>query len=165
MIDPATPVFPNNVVSLVQTSVQALDSDLVVYRRPLRVTDPSQGSVGIYGQQWLPEEDSYEMRGAPMGLHVPTLDQYLISVQAFVKDTDEERGLARHSVLSEMIRSMLYSDATLRVGLSALTTTVSNVTKRTKRWGVRQQRYFSNEIDASFLYLSTLEFWLETETV
>lgn len=163
MITETTPVFPNNVVLLVQDRIpDAVDPDLRVFRRPLRESDPSQ-SVGIVAAQWLPDEESMEIRGT--GFHQPTLETYLITVQAFVKDFDEERGLATHSVLSEMIRSMLYRDAPLRVGLSALATSVQGVTKRTRRWGIRQQRYFSNEIEGNFLYLSTLEFWLETETL
>lgn len=157
-------VFPNNIVDLVAARIPSLDSDLHVAKRPLRKSDPNQ-SVGIHAAQWLPEEDSYEMRGAPVGTHEPTLQRYLVSVQAFVKDMDEENGLAVHSVLSKMIRSMLYRDAPLRVGLSALSVTMSGSTERTQRWGIRQQRYFSNELQGSFLYLSTLEFWLETETI
>lgn len=95
----------------------------------------------------------------------PTISTYVIGVQAFVKDFSEERGLARHSVLSKMIRSMLYRDAPLRVGLSALSVTMNDSVERSQRWGIRAQRYLSNEIDGNFLYLSTLEFWLDTETV
>ena len=105
------------------------------------------------------------MVAAPTGRHEPTLQQYLITVQAFVKDMDEERGLATHSVLSKMIRSMLYRDDPLRVALGSLSVTTDNSIERTQRWGIRQQRYFSNELSGSWLYLSTLEFWLETETV
>ena len=157
-------VFPNNVVELVTARTRLLDTDMFVTKRPLRESDPNQ-SVGVFAAQWLPEEDSYEMVAAPVGRHEPTLQQYIITVQAFVKDMDEERGLATHSVLSKMIRSMLYRDDPLRVALGSLSVTTDNSIERTQRWGIRQQRYFSNELSGSWLYLSTLEFWLETETV
>lgn len=164
MIDDTTEVFPNNIVSLLKTRIELIDADLRVFRRPLRNSDPSQ-SVGITAAQWTPEEDSYELRGAPPGIHEPSLSSYLIGVQAFVKDMDEERGLAKHAILSKMIRSTLYRDDPLRVGLRALSVTMNGSTERAQRFGVRTQRYFSNEINGDFLYLSTLEFWLETETV
>lgn len=157
-------VFPNNAVYLITARTKLLDTDLYVIRRPLRESDPTQ-SVGVFAAQWLPEETSYEMVGGPVGRHEPTLQQYFITVQAFVKDMDEERGLATHSVLSKMIRSMLYRDDPLRVALGSLSVTTDNSIERTQRWGIRQQRYFSNELSGSWLYLSTLEFWLETETV
>jgi hypothetical protein len=164
MIDDTTIVFPNNVVSLVATRVELLDPDLVVFRRPLREADPHQ-SVGIVAANWLPNEDSYEMLGAPQGRHEPSLQNYFITIQAFVRHGDEEKGLAIHSVLSKMLRAMLYRDNALRVGLASLSASMSGSTETTKRWGVRQQRYFSNELQGSWLYLSNLEFWLETETI
>ena len=157
-------VFPNNVVELVTARTRLLDTDLWVTNRLLREPDPNN-SVGVFAAQWLPEENSYEMVAAPVGRHEPTLQQYIITVQAFVKDMDEERGLATHSVLSKMIRSMLYRDDPLRVALGSLSVTTDSSIERTQRWGIRQQRYFSNELSGSWLYLSTLEFWLETETV
>jgi hypothetical protein len=153
-------VFPNNVVSLVATRVGLLDPDLTVLRRPLRESDPVQ-SAGVFATQWLPDEESHEMKG--LG-HDPSIDRYNVALQAFVKDMDEERGLAVHSVMSEMLRTMLYRDTALRVGLSSLSTNLNGVQKRTTRWGISTQRYFSNELQGSWLYLSTLEFWLETET-
>lgn len=162
-----TPVFPNNAVELVVARIKLLDESLAnsTYRRPLRESDPNT-SCGVFAATWEPDTDSIEMRGgsnpAPSE---PTIQTYMLGVQAFVKDFDEERGLARHSVLSKMIRSMLYRDTPLRVGLSALSVTMNDSVERVQRWGIRQQRYLSNDIDGNFLFLSTLEFWLDTETV
>lgn len=164
MINDTVAVFPNNAVNLIQTRAQALDTDLFVVRRPLRESDNLQ-SVGVFGSQWNPDDNSFEMKGVPSGRHEPTLSHYLITVQAFVKDMDEERGLAVHSVLSKMVRSMLYRDNTLRVGLLALSVVMNGSTERAKRFGVNRQNFVSNELNGSWLYLSTLEFWLETETV
>lgn len=165
MITSTVSVFPNNIVDSLYSAISDLDSDLRGYKRPLRASDPAQ-SFGIFGQQWQPNNDSFEMRGAySPGPTEPTLGKYLVAIQAFVKDTDEERGLATHSVLSKMIRDMLYRDADLRVELAALTVATTLSAERTQRFGISAQRYFSNEIAGDFLYLSTIEFWLETETI
>lgn len=163
-VDADTPVFPNNVVELVATRSVLLDSDFFVIKRPLRESDPNE-SIGVFAQQWTPDEATYEMRGGPQGPSEPTLQRYLITVQAFVKDMDEERGLVKHSILSKMIRSMLYRDEPLRVGLAGLTVQMNGSTERLQRWGIRQTRYFSNELNQLWLYLSNTEFWLETETI
>lgn len=162
MILADAPVFPNNAVNLIAAQAQALDPDLFVVRRPLKESDNLQ-SVGVYGFQWIPDETSYEMRG--LGPREPTLQRYLITVQAFVKDMDEERGLAVHSVLSKMVRSMLYRNNTLRVALNALSVVMDGSTENTTGFGISRQNYVSNELSGSWLYLSTLEFWLETETI
>lgn len=161
-ISETTPVFPNNVVNLIYAQAQQLDADLAMFKRPLRRSDPGQ-SIGVYGSQWVPDEDSFEMGGSSAGFHEPTLASYLVSIQAFVADFDEERGLATSSVLSTMVRSMLHRNDNLRVALRALSVVMEGSTERTRRFSVRTQRFNSNEIDGNFLYLSTLEFWLETE--
>lgn len=158
--------FPANVVSIIETRVSLLDPDLFVVGRPLRSSDPNQ-SVGVYAAMWTPEEDSYEMRGSPSGRHEPTISEYTVAVQAFIKDTDEERGLHLHTLLSKMLRTALFRDPALGAGLSALSATLNDYsgTERAKRWGIRRQTFLSQEIDATWLYLSTLEFWLETESL
>lgn len=172
MITGLEPVFPNNAVDLIALRANFLDPDhatdpdaIRVFKRPLRETDPQQ-SIGVFAAQWNPDEESYELLGGPTPrASEPTLQTYLIAVQAFVKDFQEERGLARHSIMSKLVRSMLYRDNALRVGLASLSVEMNGSVERTQRWGIRIQRFLSNEIDGDFLYLSTLEFWLETETV
>lgn len=164
MITDTVPVFPNNIVDLLAERCALLDDELFVIKRPLRNSDPNQ-SIGISAALWTPDDDSQEMRGGNPGPSEPTLSRYTIAVQAFVKDMDEVRGLATHSVLSKLVRNMLYRDNPLRIGLSSLSTLQDGVTERARRWGIATQRYFSNELDGSWLYLSTLEFWLETETI
>jgi hypothetical protein len=162
MITPSDNVFPNNIVELVALRTELLDSDLFVVKRPLRPTDPNQ-SVGITAVQWQPNERSREMLGATFAVQ-PTLSRYAVTVQAFIKDMDEVRGLNVHAVLSRMLRSMLYNDNTLRVALSQLSSTLNGATERSQQWGITQQRFLSNELSGEWLYLSILEFWLETET-
>lgn len=156
-------IFPNNVVELVTTRAATLDEDLHIFKRPLRASDPNQ-SVGVIAANWLPDENTKEMIG-PGSPNQPPISKYLVSVQGFIRDMDEERGLNVHSVLSMRLRSMLYNDQPLRVGLRALSSTLGGTTESSRRWGVSQQRFFSNEINGEWLYLSILEFWLETETI
>lgn len=155
--------FPYNAVNLMVPRFQTIDSELFICKRPLRESDPVQ-AIGIFAEQWIPNEDSREMRG-PSKAEEPTLSTYHISIQCFVKDMDEERGAAVHSTLSKRVRVMLYRDDTLRIGLHLLTATVGSSTERTKRYGIRTQRYLSNELQGSWLFLSQIEAWLETETI
>lgn len=172
MIDASLSVFPSNVLDLLATrfdTVGTIDDEIdlaqriTVLKRQLRPTDPIQ-AVGIAPMNWTPDESSFEIRGGFPGSSFPSLGRYWINIQGFVKDTDEIRGLAVHSVLSSRIKAILYYDTPLRIGLSTLAVSLGSVTERFKRSGVRLQRYLSNEIDGSFIYLSTLEFWIETET-
>jgi hypothetical protein len=157
MINADTPVFPNNVVDLISTRLVQLEPSIQVYRRPLRSTDGAM-AIGVFGRQWIPKDDSREI-----GRLQPTIQEYMISVQAFVLNADEERGLAEHSVLSHMVRSVLYNDQPLNVGFASLSVSLYGSAERYRRSEVRVQNYVSNEVHGSFLYLSTLEFWLQTE--
>lgn len=161
MIEANQTMFPNNIVSLVVTRSQLLDNDLFVTPRPLRATDPNQ-SIGVVASMWTPEEESREFQGTARTAQ-PTLSRYMVAVQCLIRDTEEERGLNTHAVLSRMVRSMLYTDTPLRVALSGLSSSLGGLTEHTQRWGVSQQRFFTNEINQEWLYLSILEFWLETE--
>lgn len=162
MITPDDNIFPNNIVEIVTTRAALIDADLFVTKRPIRQSDPNQ-SVGVFASLWVPNERSKEMLGQAYASR-PTLSTYNVTIQAFVKDMEEARGLNTHSVLSQTLRSMLYNDQPLRVGLSALQSTLSGATEQAQRWGVSQQRFYSNELQGQWLYLSILEFWLETET-
>lgn len=163
MIVADVPTFPNNVVELLAVRMALIDSDLFVTRRPLRETDLIQ-SIGIFGALWTPDNDSMEMRGLNSpGASEPTLSRYVITIQAFVKDADEERGLATHSVLSSIIRAILYRDVPLREAISSLTSETLDVTEKAKRWGITAQRFLNNELQSEWLYLSSVEMWIETE--
>lgn len=156
-------VFPSNAVTLIKARLAAIGdpNEIYITGRPLRNTDPTY-SIGVFGSLWLPNEESYELLGR--GIHSPTLDSYLITVQAFVLHNDEETGLMQHAWFAETIRAILDRDPALNVALTTLSTSISGVTKRTSRTGVRQQRYIVNELNSQFLFLSSTEFWLETET-
>jgi hypothetical protein len=172
MIDASQTVFPNNVADILFTRFSVIiDPDTVdpnqrvaVLRRALRPTDPNQ-AVGISPVDWMPNEESKEMMGQVVpGPSEPTLQTYFYNIQTLVKDTDEVRGLAIHSILGTRARAILYRDMPLRVGLASLQVDLDGVTEQLKRYGVRAQRYVSNELQGNFLYVSTIEFWVETET-
>jgi len=161
MIVADSTIFPYNAVNLMATRFVTIDADLVVVKRPLRESDPVQ-AIGVYAEAWMPDVDSLEMRGQ-VSAQEPTLSTYRISIQCFVKDMDEERGAATHATLSKIVRTMLYRDDVLRIGLHLLTATVGGSTETTRRFGISTQRYLSNELQGSWLYLSQIESWLETE--
>lgn len=161
MIVASGDTFPNNIIRVIADNAKLLDTDLQVVRRQLRSSDSNQ-SVGVFPGQWIPDERSQEMGRSNPG--EPTLQEYIVGIQAFIKDGDEEEGLARHSTLSSMLRTMLYRDTALRLGFQSLAYTSDGVTERLRRWGVRSQRFLSNEVSGSWLYLSTLEVWAETSS-
>ena len=160
MIEADETVFPNNIVEHVALRLSLIDAEVPVYRRPLRATDSPQ-AFGVTAAQWAPVKESMEMRGTNSGLE--TLSRYLVTIQGIVLDMDEDRGLAAHSTMSMMIRNIVYRDGLFVQGLAELTSTLLGVTERTQRWGIQQQRFFSNDINGQWIYLSNLEFWLETE--
>jgi hypothetical protein len=149
--------FPENVVSELEISLSDIQQVGNVFRRPLKPTDPSN-SIGIYATLWMPQE--YQI-----GQYDPAVTRYSIVVQSFVKNGSEEEGIAQHSRLAKRIKIMLYRDDALRLRLAGLSTTEGGVTERTLRWGVQNQRYLSNEIQNTFLFLATTEMWIETEVI
>jgi hypothetical protein len=151
-------VFPNNAVELIVARINTLYPELLVVKRPLKQTDLSQ-SVGVYPSLWQPDETSYEHPSKQ-----PTVQRYIVKVQSFAKDTVEERGIAIHSVMAKVIRTMLYNDDPLFVGLNVLSVTMFGVTERIQRRGILRQQYMNNEISGQFLFLSTLDYYIETET-
>jgi hypothetical protein len=128
-----------------------------VFKRPLRPSDPAV-CIGIFTLDWEPDEKE-------LGFSTPTLSTYHWAVQGFVKHGDEQEGEQAHADLSKSIRSMLYASQSLRVALTALTETSGGVTERVQRTGCRTQRYANNEVDGKFVFLSTTDFWAQTETV
>jgi len=160
LLSESTVVFPNNIVSLLVDELGVIDpSDTTIKKRPLRATDPNQ-SIGIFSTMWTPNDESLEM--GHRNPHEPTLGRYNVGVQGLVSHGDEEIGLAVHAILANMIRSILYRSSTIAVELPQLVVTDGLNTERPMRWGVNQQRYINNEIGGTFIFLSTLEFWVET---
>lgn len=161
MIDPeAEAVFPFNFVKCLGIVLPGMDADVTVVKRPLRPTDPNY-AVGVYGTLWQPMEDSFEIgHSSPSE---PTLSQYQVGVQTLVKDGDTERGLAISSILANRVRSVLYRNQPLRLALGSLYVQDGASRESMRRWGVRSQRYMSNDIEGTFVTISVLDLWIETE--
>ncbi len=163
MIDPtAEQAFPNNVVNLLclPAALPSIDPDMTLLKRPLRPSDPNY-ALGIYGTLWTPNDDSQEMRGVNAG--EPTLSSYQIGIQTLVKDGDIEKGLAISSILAKRIRAVLYRNQPLRVALQSLYVQDGAFRESARRWGARSQRYMSNDIEGTFVTISVLDLWIETE--
>lgn len=160
--------FPNSITSTLMNNLARIENLTMldngtptgvpaIFARPLRHTDPYV-CIGVVATEWVPDE--LEIGGTE-----PTLSTYTIHIQAFAKHTDEQVGSLTHSLLTKSVRAMLYRDPALRVALGSLNESSLGITERAQRWGVRQQRYASNEIDGQFVFLSTTDFWLQTESV
>jgi len=159
-------VFPNNFVACLAIVLPGIHAECSLQTRPLRPTDPNY-SLGVYATLWQPNEDSYEMGHlggtGDSGPNEPTLSTYQVGIQVLVKDSDTPRALAISSLLNRRVRSVLYRNNDLRLALAGLYTTEGSVTERLKRWGIRSQRYMSNDIEGTFVFISVLDTWLETE--
>lgn len=162
MIDPnSEAVFPNNVVYALTQVLPFVDEDVTCYNRPLRGTDPSY-SMGIYATLWTPDDESYEMSSKMQP--EPTLQQYQIGIQTLIKDGDTQRALRVSSILNKRVRGVLYRNTPLRVALGSLQVTDGDYTESFRRSGIRTQRYMSNDLEGAFVFISVIDFWIETET-
>jgi hypothetical protein len=160
---PVQPVhFPQNIINLLADRFRLADPTIDVLLRPIRTVD-RDFTIGLVAGVWRPDEQSYEIGHAFPS--APTLGRYNVTVQALIADADEPRGLERHSAMSDAIRMMLYRDTPLRVGLSKLKVVDSQgvVVESAQRWGVKTQNFLNQSTRSTYLYLSTLDFWLETE--
>lgn len=149
--------FPDNLVNEFKTSLAQLPGIETVVGRALRMSDPN-ASAGVFATEWLPGEMGI---GKP---REPLDNRYTIVIQLLIKHMNEEEALAQHSVLSKSIRVMVYRDADLQVRLPQLSEESSGVRERVLKWGVRAQRFLSNELDKQFLFLSSTEVVVTTET-
>jgi hypothetical protein len=139
----------------------AVDPDVVLLRRPLRGTDPPY-SIGVYATLWTPDQESYEIN--PKMAPEPTLQEYQIGIQTLIKDGDPIRALRTASVLNKRVRGVLYRNAPLRVALGSLQVTDGTYVESFRRSGIRTQRYMSNDLEGAFVFISVIDFWIETET-
>ncbi len=155
--DTARTLFPTNIVEVSRDFILPLLSVENVYRRVLRPEDPNS-SVGIVAVDWEPGEYL-------IGQEEPALSMYHFSIQSLVKHGNEEEGLTHHSLLAKNLAHLLYRDAAFRVALLTLNAEVMGVKESARRMGVRQQRYRSNEIDGEWLFVSTTEMWVQTESI
>lgn len=159
MLSSGDTLFPNNVIALIVARIPTyIDSDIQVFRRPLRASDAQQ-CVGVFPLTWVPDDQSIEIQSVE-----PTLQRYPIVIQGLIKDTDEDTGISVHSILAKRLRTMFYRDPALNAGLTGLSCVLDNSIERMQRRGTTQQRYLSNEVQGTFMFTSWLEAWIETET-
>lgn len=157
--------FPNNAIAVLRNELSKVDVEVPVYTRPIRVGDPIQ-AFAVVPANWSPDENSWEVGGL-YNTGAPTIGEYLIAVQCFNQDMDEERGLATASAMSQLARNAISRSMDIRVALSLLKHVNDQgvVIERFHRAYVRGQRFLTNEVDGSFLHLSSLEVMIETEIV
>jgi hypothetical protein len=158
-------VFPNNIVEVLATNLQFIDTDLTVVKRRVYSTDPPQ-TVGASSFIWQPDEGSYEFRGPDLA-GVPTISRYDVNVQCMIRDLDQIRGGAAHAELTALARRMVLGDSTLGGSLRALVSNIYGVPERLRRWHIQSTRYLSEEVEgpqSEFVYLSTTTVRFETET-
>lgn len=154
----STPDFPDNAVDALVAALEAgVNFEGGVVRRPLRPNDPNF-MAGVVASMWSPEEWA-------IGQYDPAITRYSLQIQTLVRSADEEEGIALHSRLAKRVRVMLYRNEELRLQLGRLSTTEAGVTERTLRWGVSGQRFLSNEVNGSYLYLAVTDVWYDTEIV
>lgn len=152
--------FPDNVVEVMVEEFAKIDGvdPGMVFDRPLESTDPAP-SIAVVAADWMPND-------FVIGQSDPAVSTYLILIQSMIKHTDKSTGIRQHSQLAKSVRMMLYRNQELRVRLTQLNETSQGIKERTQRLGIRQQRFLTNEHpQGTFLFLSTSEFWLETEAV
>ena len=154
-------IFPNNISAEIKKQILRHYPSDTVLLRPIRVGDPIR-AWGVVAAIWEPDESSWELRG-DSGPSSPTINRYHIGIQSFNQHMDSEEGLATAGAMAGFLRNMLSRDPIVRVALTSLTSTEFGFTERAKRFKVQGQRFVSNEIDGQFLFLTNLEFLVETE--
>lgn len=163
--DDRSDAFPSNAIQLIVLRMKQKWPNTGIVPRPLRHTDKTQ-SIGVFPVDWSPDEESYEFKapGSPVtALSFPTVNTYRVGIQAFVKDMDSEKGIRTHANMSKAIRSLLYFDTPLALGLRQLSVVMDGLTETIQRQMIPRAKYISNEIDGTFLFLSTLQYSIETE--
>lgn len=151
-------MFPENVIDTLADRIITIPGVTGVEKRSLNYTD-ANGACGITVDEWQPDE--YEM-GTQFFLE-PTLATYTFMVQHLVKHTTQTLGEKAHREVARSLRLMLVRDQDTQVALRSLVDSTDR-TERIQRWAVSGQRFGSNQIEGSFVYLSQTEFVVQTET-
>lgn len=150
-------MFPTNVIDVLHPLMEQLDGIKHVYKRQIEPVDPDS-SLGLTYFDWTPED-------LELGGFGPTLSTYRFGAQVMVKHTNEEDGTRLHVELATRVRRAFWQDLSVRAALSALVVEDGDWKERVQRWGVTQQRFASDQVDRQFLFLSMLEFFVQTESV
>lgn len=160
MLDGDEAVFPNVIVDLFFDRIPQTLPVQAVFKRPMRASDLDQ-SIFVYSSNWRPDSNTYEIGG-----HGPSVEKYEIGMQALIKDTDRDRGANRLGVLSELLRTFVYSDEELRLGLGQLSTSFGGKTKKVQKTVVTKQNYFvATPKSRQFLYLSEMTLTVDVQII
>lgn len=153
MSDPVvnTNAFPASIVTTLTRNLRRLPVIQEVLMRPLRPVDPNY-CLGVFANDWTPGIGSYAI-----GQEDPQHATYHVRIQCMVKHLIEQEGLQEHSVLSKSLRAMVYRDAQLRAELTALAEETFGVAERLKHYTVQAQRFLTNELSGSYIYLSSMD--------
>lgn len=158
--------LPWSVVEIATTRFEELLNTEVTPRailsRQLRPTDPAR-SISFYPVDVVPDLESMEIDGA--GPPEPTIQRYSYRAQVLIKHSNEVEGRALYSQDAKFLLAILYRDTELRLRLAAIQESLLGSLERFKKLGVVRQRYLNNEFQGTFIYLSTTDLWVETESV
>ena len=167
MIDGSILCFPNNVVDVIaarlKSNFDVIDpsGDTILIKRPITTMDADQ-TIAVVPVDWGPK--GMPEIGRKPNQFENSIQGYTIMVQALINDMNEDQAIRRHSLFSTLVRRMLYRDTVLLSALTQLKVTADGVDEATAQFGVRSQQFLVTQKDASFQYLSVIEFWLETQT-
>lgn len=164
-------VFPGNVIEVIQVGLPMIYSGMIVLPRRLRVAETAGQLVGIYPMTQVADDTSTEMNnkrligGDPNSKSSqPTLRTYVIGVQCMVKDSDETSGAFTLMALTNAVIGSLYNNALISVGLNTLSISDGTRIETIQKRGINRVRYLDGTIGQSFVYLSTIEYYVQTET-
>lgn len=158
-------MFPYNVLDVIKTvlpvyfSIDDPSEPYHIVDRPLRFNDPKFG-IGLFVTDWAPVAGHIES-----GQIEPVVNRYLYRAQIMVKATSESEGRTRSGQDAAALRAILYRDDQLQLGLRSLSSDVLGYHERFQRFEVMNQRFLNTELSGSFVFLSTTNFYVETETV
>lgn len=152
--------FAEGVIDLFSQYATTVEGVSQVVKRSLNSLDV-HGTLGVCLDQWQPID--YEMIG--LGVMEPSTAQYTFSVQHVVKWGTQEDGEKLHREVAKAVRLMLYRNPELQVSLRSLVVDEDDRRERFQKLRVTDQRYASNEMKGTFVFLSVTELVIETETV
>jgi hypothetical protein len=150
--------FPYNIIDVMVDHLERNITELdLLVRRPLRFTDPPR-CMGIFPFDWSPQPDSMEISARE-----PVLGRYGIRIQNLVQTGDEDEGREMVTLDATIARTVLYRGTELGVDLAGLSEIVLDHGERFQRFGVRNQQFMNNELRGQFVFLATMDLWVETE--
>lgn len=159
MLTPLVTAFPANVVDAFERHLARNRYVDQVVGRPIREADANM-TLGIHVDAWEPDgPDAYNI-----GQEEPVLQRYPFVIEYMVKYAgNEAEGRNVHSVASKSIRAMLYRDQSLVLQLHGLSEEIEDTIERVMRVELNRQRFFSNRIRSSMIFLSVIQGYVQTE--